>query len=145
MRLAMARLAVEGEEGFEVSDIEARSEGDSYTIDTVLALREAIPHADFTFIIGSDLLRTLRLWKKFGELCQLVRFCCLLREGDSGLEAMSDMEKLNARFNAQFIFLEGETVAGLSSTAFRRGVLSREAGLKKQVLDYILQNHLFNT
>src|SRR5262245_43523413 len=54
-RLAMARLAVAGDDLFEVSDIELHRSGPSYTIDTITALKDAgLQSSELFWIIGTD-------------------------------------------------------------------------------------------
>jgi nicotinate-nucleotide adenylyltransferase len=74
-RLAMCRLAVKNLKGLEVSDLEIRRGGISYTIDTVRELRKAWgPDVEIHWIIGSDMLADLPKWKDVSELLKLVRF-----------------------------------------------------------------------
>jgi len=80
-RLAMVRLAANGDPGLDVSDIELRREGPSYTIDTVRQMREAAPDDEFYFIIGSDTISELPAWKEARGLAELCRFVVVNRPG----------------------------------------------------------------
>src|ERR1035437_3488194 len=61
-RLAMIRLATEGNQHFEVSAVEIDRQGPSYTIDTLRALREKLrPEALYLFI-GRDQLEIFGSW-----------------------------------------------------------------------------------
>lgn len=80
-RLAMLSLAVEGDLRFEVSAIEIRRGGRSYTIDTICGLRESYPQAELYFLIGSDSLPELRLWRNINELLALCTFVTFRRPG----------------------------------------------------------------
>ena len=75
-RLQMVRLAIGSNPFFDLSTIELEREGPSYSIDTIIALREELgPGADLYFIIGPDALAQLPLWKEPGrilELCHVV-------------------------------------------------------------------------
>src|SRR5438105_483417 len=53
-RMQMTRLAIQGNDRFEVSDIETKRGGISYTIDTVNSLVEMFPKAAISLIIGAD-------------------------------------------------------------------------------------------
>src|SRR5262245_27543642 len=55
-RLAMARIACEGEERLEACDIELRRGGASYTVDTMRELRAEHPGAKLFLVLGSDSL-----------------------------------------------------------------------------------------
>ena len=62
-RLEMLRLAVAGETGIEVSDIELKREGKSYTYLTVEALSEEYPGAELYLLMGTDMFLTFHTWK----------------------------------------------------------------------------------
>jgi nicotinate-nucleotide adenylyltransferase len=78
-RLAMVRLAIEGDERFDPCDIEINRPGVSYAVDTVAALRELHPEAELHFIIGSDTLSELYQWRNIYTLLTLCRFAVFLR------------------------------------------------------------------
>lgn len=61
-RLEMVRLAVEGIPHFEVSDIEIRRGGPSYTVDTLRLLKKEFP--DIALLLGEDSLETFPRWKE---------------------------------------------------------------------------------
>jgi len=78
-RLAMLRAAVEWDRRFEVSDVELRRGGVSYTIESVRHFRSAFPRDELFWIIGGDQLPQLNQWKDIAELAQLVEFIFLER------------------------------------------------------------------
>lgn len=81
-RLAMARLAVEGESGFEVSDIETRRSGLSFTMLTIEAFRASVgPDMPLVWIIGGDSLPELHSWYRVSELVEACRVVTALRPG----------------------------------------------------------------
>ncbi len=80
-RLAMLRLAMEGEPLMEVSDYELNKGGVSYTIDTVRHFREQHPGDEFYWVIGGDQLPLLSKWKEIGELVKLIGFIFMERPG----------------------------------------------------------------
>lgn len=77
-RLAFARLG----EAVEVSDIEARRNAPSYTIDTVRELRRLRPDDEIRLIVGSDILDELDRWKDAGELRRMVELFVVPRAAD---------------------------------------------------------------
>ena len=64
-RLAMLNTAVEGNPNFEISDVEIRRGGVSYTIDTVKMVKEEIDQEndEIFYLIGSDSLMDFHNWK----------------------------------------------------------------------------------
>ena len=67
-RLRMVSLLIDGDPRFEVSDIEIKRGGVSYTIDTVRALKAQYPHDEFYLIVGSDLANDFSDWRYFDLL-----------------------------------------------------------------------------
>lgn len=62
-RLAMTRLAVEGDSVFEVDDLELHRAGPSYTFDTVGEYRRRLGSAaELVWFIGADTLPKLSTW-----------------------------------------------------------------------------------
>lgn len=81
-RLQMARLAIEGNAFISVSDIEARREGLSYTIDTLRELhRLRGASAELFFITGADAILEILTWKDPEELLAESNFIAATRPG----------------------------------------------------------------
>jgi len=147
-RLAMARLAVEGLDGLEVSDIETRREGPSYTVDTVCQLaREAGTGVGLVLLLGTDALRDLPSWRDVEGIFRVVEPAVVGRPGAGEIDwealGRSLPEGLVRRARANFVRLErgldvsstevrrrlaaGEGVSGLLAPAVERYI--REQGL----------------
>jgi nicotinate-nucleotide adenylyltransferase len=81
-RLEMLRLAIEPYPQFSYSDIEIqRTEGYSYTIDTLAVLTRFFPDHKLRFLMGTDSLRDLHLWHRATELVQHFDFLVYPRPG----------------------------------------------------------------
>jgi nicotinate-nucleotide adenylyltransferase len=80
-RLAMLHAATEWDKRFDVSDVELRRGGVSYTIDSARHFRALYPDDQLYWIIGGDQLPKLHLWKDIEELATLVEFIFLERPG----------------------------------------------------------------
>lgn len=74
-RCQMVRLAIAGNPGFELSDIEGQRAGKSYSIDTIDRFRVEHPGDGLFFIIGSDSFLEIGLWHRFAEI---FRTCSLI-------------------------------------------------------------------
>ena len=86
-RYKMVKLAIAGNEHFEVSDVETKRDGKSYTVDTLRHFRKIYPpKAKFFFIIGGDSLGTLSQWKNIEEILQLATFIVVNRPGYSDIK-----------------------------------------------------------
>ncbi len=82
-RLEMAQLAFAGVHGIEVSDIEVRREGATYTVDTAAAL--AGPNRELLLVLGSDAILGLESWTRASDLAKLVTIAALTRNGEGSL------------------------------------------------------------
>ncbi len=81
-RCAMARLAIDGNPCFELSDIELRREGNSYSCDTIGHFRGAAsPGSELFFIIGSDAFSEVHTWRRYPEFFEQCGFIVMSRAG----------------------------------------------------------------
>lgn len=76
-RLNMLNIAVKDNPNFEISDIEIRRGGVSYTIDTIRKIKEVynIKSNKLSYLIGSDSLLNFHNWKdpeKILDECQII-------------------------------------------------------------------------
>jgi len=78
-RLSMLKAAIEGQDGFSADDCELKRSPPSYSIDTVLQIREREPKAELFWLIGADNVGGLSKWHRFEELSKLVQFVVLDR------------------------------------------------------------------
>ena len=78
-RLAMLQAATKSEATFAIDDCELHRPPPSYTIDTVLDLRERDPNSDLFWLIGADNVNGLSKWHRFEELKDLIQFVVLDR------------------------------------------------------------------
>ena len=67
-RLMIIRKEVEDNPKLSASDIESNLSQPSYTIDTLVHLKEKYPKNDFTLIIGADNLQNFHKWKKYEQI-----------------------------------------------------------------------------
>jgi len=77
----MTRLAVEGENRFEVSDVEVVRGGVSYTADTLSELHRAHPDDELALILGWDAARLFRTWHEPESVSQLASIVIVARPG----------------------------------------------------------------
>lgn len=81
-RLAMVRLAVDGDPRFEVSTIEIDRGGLSYTVDTLAALAGCWPSATLFWLAGADVLTSFQRWREPERIAQLATVVVLRRSGE---------------------------------------------------------------
>ena len=120
-RLKICKEIFKGNKKIEVSDIEIKSEGKSYTYDTLLKLMDLYgENNEFFEIIGEDSLKSLKTWKNYEELLKICKFIVFRRKDDKNIQI--DEEFLN---NKNIIILENEYY-DISSTEIRNMVKNNE-------------------
>lgn len=119
-RLEMTRLAAEQVPGAEVSDIEARRGGRSYTVDTLAELRRLYPEAELWLVVGTDMLMTLENWRESERIMQLASVAAVAREHGERERLREKAAELAERYGARVRVIEAEAVP-VSSTMLRRG------------------------
>ncbi|MDE3058274.1 MAG: nicotinate-nucleotide adenylyltransferase [Bacteroidota bacterium] len=78
-RLAMVKLAIEGNSRFTVSDIELKRKGTSYTFETVESLHREYLHAALFFLIGMDNFIEFQTWKSPERIVQQAKLVVMNR------------------------------------------------------------------
>lgn len=88
-RMNMCRLAFEGLEGFEVSDIEIKRGDEGYMADTVEQLREIYSEDELFLLIGGDMLLSFQRWYAWHKITDEAILAVAARnwEDDAALEA----------------------------------------------------------
>ncbi len=82
-RLEMCRLGIEDEPRFEVSDMELKREGPSYTVDTLGEMRRVQPDDELFLILGWDAARLFSTWHKPDEVRELATIVVVARPGSA--------------------------------------------------------------
>ncbi len=163
-RYKMTRLAIVTNRLFELSDIECRLSGKSYTVKTVEELKKNNPEIEFSFILGIDAFLDITNWWHPERLITLTNFVIIsrpefrfidlqvssyikinrriLKELDNE-EIETYMIKLKSNRNATFLKL---TPIGISSTGIRRLInegKSIKYLLPAEVESYIIANKIY--
>lgn len=80
-RLEMIRLSIAGNPSFELSDIEIKRGGRSFTIDTLRALKEKDKSLDISLIIGNDSFNDITTWCEYEAIFESASFIVVERPG----------------------------------------------------------------
>ena len=138
-RLKMLEIAIAGEKRFEVSDIEIKREGKSYTLDTIKRIKEIYgKDAILYFIAGADMALDLPNWKDPLKILELSHFLAVERPNFC-------LEKLNEKYRKKIIFVEGVSF-DISSSDIRnriKGGKSIKTLVPDAVEKYIKDHNLF--
>lgn len=145
-RLAMARLAVDGEESMEICTEEIDREGVIYTVDTLTILHEKMPDCRFYYLIGADTLCVLHTWRRAEDVIRLCAFLVVMRPGEDEAQVMAAAQRWR-EMGAEISFLPA-CMMDISSTRVRERMasgLSLDDLVPAQVEAYIRENDLYQT
>lgn len=112
-RLAMVKLAIQGEPKFKAIDLEIKRPAPSYTIDTLRSL--AGKGIELYIILGEDVLKEVPSWKEGDEILRLAK---------------------------PLIAPRTPTCSSMIREKIKKG-LDASADLDQKVLDYIIKHHLY--
>lgn len=144
-RLAMVKLAIDGNPNFEVSDIELKREGSSYTVDTLKLYSDKIESKNIGLILGADSIIQFETWRSYTEIFNLANIFVAMRPGINFYEVEDAINRYRDRFGAR-IYTYNQRQMDYSSTEIRRRVKA-ELSIKYQVTpaveEFIRSNNLY--
>lgn len=153
-RYEMTKLAAKQEKGFEVSDVEIKREGNTYTCDTIAYFKEQYPFAKLYFIIGTDSLFTMEKWRNIDYIFENATILCATRNGEYSENDVEEAELLKAnelfhKFHAKIEFIHCE-IMDISSTEIRKyrkehsDTIPDSLEIPMEVADYIYRHDLYD-
>lgn len=144
-RFDMTRLGIELNSFFDVSDIETYREGISYTIDTIIELKELYPNEDLYFIIGADSLFQLPTWKDYDKLLKIMNIIVVNRPGGENNLIQDKVREYADLFNSNIIEVKSPLIE-ISSSDIRDRVKNGKSIkylVPQKVEEYIMQKNLY--
>lgn len=144
-RLEMCRLAAQGKPWLEVSDIELKRKGKSYTFETLISLKELYPEDELFLIIGADMFLTLHQWKNPFVIFECASLIAVPRDSSDNRLLNRFYEETLRPMGARALILP-HAVMTVSSTFIRDNIHTPEKVkplLPAAVYEYILQNELY--
>ncbi len=145
-RLQMLRLLAAQEPRIEVSDMEIRRGGVSYSYETVLQLKKEYPEAELVLLMGTDMFLSFADWKDPDVILRNASLGVFYRGLSKEKEAVARQKELLEARGAQ-IYLTENAVVDISSTQLKRLLVFRGASpfLDEKVKSFILDNGLYST
>ncbi len=118
-RFAMVALATAGHPRFEVSDLELRRPGPSYTVDTLEAL--GLPSADCFLLVGSETFLDLLTWREPRRIAELARLVVVPRVGSAFDAAGAAAQKVVREIGREPLIVHATSLP-ISASDLRRRV-----------------------
>ena len=161
-RFQMLKLAIRDNPDFEVSEVELKREGPSYTIDTLKYYSNRYKNNQFYFIIGNENLASIDRWKQYEDLFRYSNFAVIKRpgvksgKGNSPLplklkrtfklkKSQKDITIYEHKSSKKLIFLNIRGIR-ISSTRVRKLIREKKSVkyfIPNNLNTYILKNNLY--
>jgi nicotinate-nucleotide adenylyltransferase len=143
-RLNMLSLALEGNDIFEISEIDINRPGPHFAVDTMKILHNTYPNSHFTYLMGKDSLRDLPTW---GRPTEFLSYCdnlgVMSRENSD--EDFSSLYSHFPNISNKLNWLDTPNF-DISSRDIRKRIRNNipvKYYLSLKVHQYILENNLF--
>ena len=148
-RLEMCRLMFT-EDYYAVSDLELKRQGKSYTVDTLVALKEHYPEDELFLIIGSDMLLSFHEWRCYREIISMCTLCVASRLDKVSFADLSQYASdiLNLDSGKNEIILADIEPCECSSTEVREKIREGtevRSYVTDEVYDYLRMNLLYES
>ena len=144
-RLEMVRLAVAGNQHFDLSDIEVRRDGPTYTVDTLSALRGTMGGCvEFCLLLGMDALNELHRWRRPSDVLDTATVVGVARPGAVSLDRAA-LESIREGASDEVRIVRGPLVR-VSGGDIRRRVAAGQSIRRlvhSDVRDYINRHGLY--
>jgi nicotinate-nucleotide adenylyltransferase len=142
-RLRLCQLAVQDDDRFEVSDLERRRDGPSYTVDTLELLKAETPNTELFLILGGDIAAGLPSWHRVKRVLELATPAIAKRRGTARTAVAQALSDVPGGDRARFFQMPP---VGVSSTMIRQRVAAGQPIrylVPDRVVDYIQRHHLY--
>ena len=136
---------------FEVSDIEIKSERDSYTVFTLEMLKEKYPDSEFFLIIGSDMFLIFDKWYRFEDILKMCTVCVEARQDENSVDELKGFAKTHLGLDingekGEKVIISQKKPFPVSSTEIRKRIRDGR-GVKRLIpereLEYIVSRGLY--
>lgn len=136
-RLEMVNLAIQKYPKFQASNVEFNLPKPSYTIDTLLVLKEKYPDHNFVLLMGQDNLLSFHKWKNYEQIIKyykLLIYPRITKESQKPILCHPNIEKVSA------------PIIEISSTMIRKMIKENKnvyPMLSPEVFNYIDGSNLY--
>lgn len=139
-RMELCELNFAGLPNTEISDMELRREGKSYSADTLEEIMSVYQGAQFTFVLGTDMLLTFEEWYRYRFLLDNLTLAVLARSDGDETDILAHADYLRRQYGARIVFVRREPTP-MASTDIRE-LLRRRMGssyLRDEVYSRIIR------
>lgn len=144
-RINMVKTAIKDNDHFELSTMETDRGGNTYTYETLNALKTQNTQDELYFIGGADTLMGIESWKCPDLIFKNAHLVIAPRDFMKSEALYEKAEDLKERFSADIIILDTPNVE-ISSSLIRDKIKNRQSAryyLPVGVAEYIMENKLY--
>lgn len=153
-RAKMVQLAIAGEPKMQLESLELSRQAPSYTVDSLLTLKQQHPTQPLAFIIGMDSLQYFKKWHRWQDILQLAHLIVCRRPGYSAeqgdapallKEYGGSLQQLTTQEAGVILLLNNPDFAESATFVRQQLPLNTEiqAMLTPAVMQYIRQQRLY--
>lgn len=143
-RINMVKEAVKFNENFDLSDIEIKRQGITYTYDTLREIHNRYNNVEINFIVGYDTLLDMENWHRIKDVVKLASFVVVNRNIED--ESVLDYAKnFSMKYGGNIKFVKIPNI-DISSSEIRDRVKQDKSIMymvTEPVHDYIIMNNLY--
>lgn len=142
-RINMLNFAFENVKKVEVSDIEFKLKGKSYTYNTVSEIKQQFNNPEIYLIVGEDQFLSFNTWYRYNDILNSVTLCTAKRNENKCAQLREYAENILKCQN--YIVVNYDPVV-VSSSEIRAKIKNNEKVndlIPSKVLNYIVENGLY--
>lgn len=142
-RLEMSRLAADEDRALEVSDVEVRRGGISFTAETLDELKAMYPRDELFLVLGWDAAKQFATWHEPDEVRRMATIVVVTRPGSNAPDVPALKQ---AGLEDGSVILCARPTPDISGSALRRAIAKGEPvgdRLPPAVERFIAKNHLY--
>ena len=137
-RYEMCRIAARTMPGLEVSDLELKRSGVSYTVDTLRELSRLWPGWELFFLLGSDMLYSFHRWYRWEEILSLAVIVAGAREQEEH-DRMAAYRRDTLGEWASRVRILRLSALPLSSTEVRQALYRNDPAARQEILPGVMK------
>lgn len=144
-RTMMTMLAIQNNPCFSLSTIEIEKKGNTYTYETLEALKDMYPETELCFILGADSLFAIEDWRLPERIFASCKILAAIRDDISIDKIKERTFYLEQKFDADISILK-TAIVDISSSMIRKQIkegISVKGLIPDAVYDYIIKHHLY--
>ncbi len=144
-RFNMTRIAIADIPEFEISDIEIKKGGTSYTAQTLEKMKELYPHDILCFVVGGDSFRNMDSWYHPEQIFARAEIIAFARDEMDREKLLECGEYYKKKYDAKIEVIDAKPME-VSSSQIRemlRGGADVTHLIDKPVMEYIEKNGIF--